>query len=115
VNPEELIKVVNGLSKQTESADLKWRLFGNTEDEFTTETEKFRFYVGSRDDDGELPLKFEIWAVGEKGIKIGDFLTSNIPSATGAIQRLHSVARASAAGIEGSIADAVLRDLGELF
>jgi len=111
----ELIQIAESLLARTREGALTWGTNDNCgDDEYYAETDRFGYYVGSRDNDGESPYRVEIWRTrpDEEDIKLLDAVTVNdYFDAQPAVKALVEAARQNLAGLRLSLLEEVEADL----
>lgn len=111
----DAFEIIDALARQSESGRLEWTQFGGSDDEYGASTDRFMYYIGSRDDDGLAPYRLQIWkhqvTPDGKAMMIEEF-ESTVDDLRSAIERLYRSARGKALGLD-RLKDDILRDLGE--
>jgi len=121
---DDVLKIVRTLLAQTRDGSLQWGTNDTTlDDEYVGESERFLYYVGSRDNDGEPPYSLQVWRLMpglEEGksenlklldvVSLGEFAAVQAP-----MQELVELVRLKRAGLNESLADEIMQDFSQPF
>jgi hypothetical protein len=115
----EVLSIVDAVLRQTRAGALNWAIAdAGKDDEYTANSERFRYYVSSRDGDSQPPFTFEVWKINaeSKNKKLIEATSTGPDMDLGpSLSDLIEVARGQASGLGGSVREEILKDLGELF
>ena len=113
VEENELVAIVRGLIDSTKMGTLVWQIYDDEGSaEFTGSTDRFVYYIKSRDEDDLAPYRFQIFKKSESsGAQLVlEHVTRPESIATEPIGVLFGTAKLSAFGIK-SLKDEILGDL----
>lgn len=114
--PVEMVKIAKGLVEKTSTRELVWRE-SPEQSGYVATTDRFGYWVKARDDDNQAPWWFGVYLKSKGGQEalVADYTTSSGSSKESltAMRTLYDAAKLSALGLGSSLADEVMRDLGQ--
>ena len=105
--------ILERLVERTTAHGYEWEVSDAEPDEYVTTTARFRYYIRSRDADGNAPFIFEVYAPETKTPGAELVVDSREVELQDVLGRLYLKARRSASGLKGEITTEILKDLDE--
>lgn len=114
LSKNELGSVLDKLLARTDSGDLQWTESGEPT-EYKAETEKFWYYIKTRDEDGIPPFRFQVYRKSESPLKLAEeFSVDQNQTLLDKFEALHARAFRSAAGLTRELSEEILSDLDDI-
>lgn len=112
---DEAAAIAESLMAKTADKELTWSDSFES-DEYSAQTARFLYYIKSRDEDGQPPYRLQVMLKGgDSASVVLEVMSNSDDAALGvAFRGLYEAAKRSYLGLTDSIANEVLRDLGDL-
>lgn len=113
LSKNELGSVLDKLLARTDTGDLQWSESGEPT-EYKAESDKFWYYIKTRDEDGIPPFRFQVYRKSANPLKLAEeFSVEENGSLLEKFEALHARAFRSAAGLTRELSEEILSDLDD--